>query len=187
VFGHGAGHERADDRRDHPARRERRHDRGPQPLGVGAAHHHVQRDDHQTAAEALHGPAGDEQPHRPRRTGQQQARSERGDARRERPERSAPVGPLAGEHHAEERGGEVPREREAVQRDTVQLPCRNRHRGAHRGRLEGDQDDDRDDADAERAKTPPEHPSVFVRGVEARGRCAARIDGCHAKNRTARH
>ena len=37
---------------------------GPQPLRIGPADDHVQRDDHQPAAEPLHGPARDEHPHR---------------------------------------------------------------------------------------------------------------------------
>ena len=103
--------ERPDDGRHDPARRERRHDRGPQPLRVGPADDDVQGDDHQPAAEPLHGPPQDEHPHGAGGPGEQQPRREGARSRRRAAQRAPPVGPLPGEHHAEEAGGEVRRRR----------------------------------------------------------------------------
>ena len=145
------------------------HDRRPQPLGVGPPDDDVQRDDHQPAADALDGPPQDEHPHaRPR--------SRRAAARPPKApipvasggERPAPVGPLPGEHHGEEAGGEVRGERERVERDAVQLAGRDRHRRTDGGRLEGDEQDDGDDADAERPVGPPEDAFAPVRRRRSR-------------------
>ena len=63
LFGDRAGGQRPDDRGHHPAGGERGHHRGPQPLRIGPADDDVQRDDHQPAAESLHGAPEDEHPH----------------------------------------------------------------------------------------------------------------------------
>ena len=133
--------------------------------GVGAADDDVQRDDDEPAAEPLHRAPGHEDPHRGRRTGEQQSGREGGDPGGEGPQRPVPVGPLAGEDHREERGGEVRGEREGVERDAVQLPRGDGHRGADGGRLEGDEQDDGDDADAQRPVRAAEDPAVRGREV----------------------
>ncbi len=150
VLGDRAGGERADDGGDDPARGEGGHDRGPEVLVVGAADDHVQGDDDEAAAEALHGPAEDERPHGAGGPGEEQPGGEGGHAGGEGRERAVPVGPLAGQDHAEEAGGEVRGEGEGVDGHAVQLAGGDGHGGADGGRLEGDEQDDGDDADAER-------------------------------------
>lgn len=88
---------------------------------------------------------------------EQQPGSERRDPRPQRRQRPAPVGPLPGQHHAEEAGGEVGGEGERVERHPVELTRGDGHGGPDGGGLERDQQNDGDDADAEGAITPPEH------------------------------
>ena len=148
----------------HPARRERRHDRRPQPLRVGPADDDVQRDDHQPAAEPLHGPPEDEQPHAPRAVPDSSSPAANAAIPRgQRPQRPAPVGPLPGEHHREQARREVRGEGEGVQRDAVQLPRGDRHRGARRRSPRRRSADDGDDAEAERAVGPAEDAGARAR------------------------
>ena len=137
---HDAGGEGSHQRGNHPGRGKRGEDLRVQHGRIDPGDHHVQRHGHGAAAQALNQPARHEGRHGRRCSGDQQAQHEHGHGRVQRPHRAAPVGPVAGGHHADDAGGERAGERQGVKGGPVQFPADQRHDRGHRQRFEGGQE-----------------------------------------------
>ncbi len=158
VGGEPRRHGRPEQRGEHPGGRhvgeQPRADRlGVDPAGDDVEHHHEQ-----PAAQAGEGPAGEEERQvggeaAHRRTGREQdLPGDRAD------HRAGPVGPHAGEHDAEQLGGEHDREGEPVGAHGIEVAGHGGHRRGHRHRLEGDDGDEGQNGQGDLEVGPAERP-----------------------------
>mgnify|MGYP007023297908 FL=1 len=137
---HDAGGEGSHQRWNHPGRGKRGEDLRVQHRRIDPGDHHIQRHGHGAAAQALDQPARHKDRHVRRCSGDQQAQHKHGHRRVQRTHRAAPVGPVAGRHHADDAGGERAGERQGVKAGPAQFTADQRHDRGHGQRFKGGQE-----------------------------------------------